>query len=718
VVFKRNNLITMPSHNIGGGRSDMDEHMNKGGEGGGDLKHSMSSSSGRPQAGSDNHHQHRNHHPPMGGGMYGHPPMHYNGSYHPGNYPHQQYGNNNSSNPHHPDEKSGDADNSSDSKPPQRMGGYNNGPPSHSHYPPSYGYNMPYGAPPYHHPQSYPHYGYGHPVPPGGPGAGHQGHGYHPPMMSGAGYSEPERNRSPGKSKSSSPRSAKGELNRADKSSSNKDDNGKNGSKTAGSPSKVKLLNSSQNSNIGRTAIKNETLSIKTDLDDNEQRTRAVDNASSANKVKMGKNEPDDESHQVEDSLTETPAPMKSDFHFFGSLNIDPMRDASSRIVQKHYNKSSLVKSEDMTEQQQNSGGFNESYLLHSHLNEQLMKKWERKIVVSYKLHDEYLVLEEGDRVRFMNDDFVLGRHCNTLTARSKSPRHANNIPSRSTTITTDIGSDGGSAGLSKDKRSRDEIIKTEDGSAATKEESPGRKRPKSEDPIYDANNSNAEDNDLSLKQENGMNNKWKSDAAMDNAGVDTQANGHYAPKIQPSHTADSGSEGKLDPKNGNYLSSDRRKLYKNVGQATISDLEHSERGTSHEKRTPPIKIKKQEQEPQDKLKNNYSNENNTLHTAPPSCEQDELHGVNDDRSSQDRKFRLDRDDMNGLRRNENLSNGYAVVSSQIHDLPPNFHQQESSLLNRCHDRNSLKAQDDINNFSDTTQEAEDIIPSRQYESE
>ena len=109
--------------------------------------------------------------------------------------------------------------------------------------------------------------------------------------------------------------------------------------------------------------------------------------------------------------------------------------------------------------------------------------------------------------------------------------------------------------------------------------------------------------------------------------------------------------------------------------------------------------------------------ENNTLHTAPLSCEQDKLHGVNDDRSSQDQKNRLDRDDMNGLRRNKNLTNGYAVVSSQIHDLSSNYHRQESSLLNCCYDRNSLKAQDDINNFSSTAQEAEEIIPSRQYES-
>ena len=79
------------------------------------------------------------------------------------------------------------------------------------------------------------------------------------------------------------------------------------------------------------------------------------------------------------------------------------------------------------------------------------------------------------------------------------------------------------------------------------KEESPGRKRPKSEDPIYDAKCSIAEDNYLHLKQENSMNNKWKSNAAKDNTGVDTQANGHYAPKIQPFCTADSWSESKLD---------------------------------------------------------------------------------------------------------------------------------------------------------------------------
>jgi hypothetical protein len=59
-------------------------------------------------------------------------------------------------------------------------------------------------------------------------------------------------------------------------------------------------------------------------------------------------------------------------------------------------------------------------FLVNSNLNTRMMKLWED---LKSEERGSYMVKEEDDRRRFMEEDEIASRHCATLTARGKSPR-------------------------------------------------------------------------------------------------------------------------------------------------------------------------------------------------------------------------------------------------------------------------------------------------------
>lgn len=62
--------------------------------------------------------------------------------------------------------------------------------------------------------------------------------------------------------------------------------------------------------------------------------------------------------------------------------------------------------------------------LVNSNLNTRLKTAWEH---LTNDERDAFMVKEEADRRRFMEEDEVASRHCATLTARGKSPRTPQN---------------------------------------------------------------------------------------------------------------------------------------------------------------------------------------------------------------------------------------------------------------------------------------------------
>lgn len=102
---------------------------------------------------------------------------------------------------------------------------------------------------------------------------------------------------------------------------------------------------------------------------------------------------------------TEEVKPIQTDFHFFVKEHIEAHRK--------------------LAEEQVRSGMEDESdeldpILVNTNLNTRLMKAWE---ALSKESRDAYMIQEEADRRRFMEDDEIASRHCATLTARGKSPR-------------------------------------------------------------------------------------------------------------------------------------------------------------------------------------------------------------------------------------------------------------------------------------------------------
>ena len=97
--------------------------------------------------------------------------------------------------------------------------------------------------------------------------------------------------------------------------------------------------------------------------------------------------------------------PIRTDFHFFVLDN----KEKYKRLAEDEVRKS--TKSDDL-----------DPFLVNSNLNTRLMKAWED---LRKEERDAYMVKEEEDRIRFMEEDEIASRHCATLTARGKSPKAA-----------------------------------------------------------------------------------------------------------------------------------------------------------------------------------------------------------------------------------------------------------------------------------------------------
>jgi len=97
--------------------------------------------------------------------------------------------------------------------------------------------------------------------------------------------------------------------------------------------------------------------------------------------------------------------PMRSDFHFFLDKVGSQIRSEAEFEVRKTYDKND----EKMRE-----------FLTNTNLNSRLMRAWED---TTQDQRDEYMVKEEDDRQRYIQDDEIASRHCATLTARAKSPK-------------------------------------------------------------------------------------------------------------------------------------------------------------------------------------------------------------------------------------------------------------------------------------------------------
>lgn len=98
--------------------------------------------------------------------------------------------------------------------------------------------------------------------------------------------------------------------------------------------------------------------------------------------------------------------PIRTDFHFF----VQTHKEKYLKEANKEVRKSSKTP----------EGEKLDVFLVNTNLNTRLMKAWED---LTKEERDEYMVMEEEDRRRFMEEDEIASRHCATLTARGKSPR-------------------------------------------------------------------------------------------------------------------------------------------------------------------------------------------------------------------------------------------------------------------------------------------------------
>ena len=98
--------------------------------------------------------------------------------------------------------------------------------------------------------------------------------------------------------------------------------------------------------------------------------------------------------------------PIRTDFHFFVLDN----KERLLKLAEEEVRKSTKVE----------EGEKLDPYLVNTNLNSRLMKAWEE---LPKDERDSYMVKEEDDRRRFMEEDEIASRHCATLTARGKSPR-------------------------------------------------------------------------------------------------------------------------------------------------------------------------------------------------------------------------------------------------------------------------------------------------------
>jgi hypothetical protein len=102
--------------------------------------------------------------------------------------------------------------------------------------------------------------------------------------------------------------------------------------------------------------------------------------------------------------------PIQTDFHFFVKEHMADYRKLAEEEVRKSQNPDDLDSNKKV-----------DPMMVNSNLNTRMAKAWED---LKKEQHDLYLVKEEKDRRRFMDEDEVASRHCATLTARGKSPKN------------------------------------------------------------------------------------------------------------------------------------------------------------------------------------------------------------------------------------------------------------------------------------------------------
>lgn len=98
--------------------------------------------------------------------------------------------------------------------------------------------------------------------------------------------------------------------------------------------------------------------------------------------------------------------PIQSDFHFFAKENAVKFRLLAEEEIRKSLNPDEQL----------------DPMLVNTNLNSRLKMAWEN---LTNDQRDTYMIKEEEDRRRFMEEDEIASRHCATLTARGKSPRAA-----------------------------------------------------------------------------------------------------------------------------------------------------------------------------------------------------------------------------------------------------------------------------------------------------
>jgi len=117
---------------------------------------------------------------------------------------------------------------------------------------------------------------------------------------------------------------------------------------------------------------------------------------------------------------TEEVKPIQTDFHFFVREHIDKHRKLAEEEVRNGAAGTEAGAGAGAEAENDNPSRALDPVLVNSNLNTRLMKAWEN---LSKEKRDAYMIHEETDRRRFMEDDEIASRHCATLTARGKSPR-------------------------------------------------------------------------------------------------------------------------------------------------------------------------------------------------------------------------------------------------------------------------------------------------------
>ena len=120
--------------------------------------------------------------------------------------------------------------------------------------------------------------------------------------------------------------------------------------------------------------------------------------------------------------------PMKQDFHFYAQDNYEEAKRACQAQIKRSRNSGKIS--------QKNKE--NELFLLSTLINARLIQNWER---APSSVRASYLKKEEEDRKRFMGEEEIASRHCETLTARRRSPKtaHANSVRASSHGLTGEL---------------------------------------------------------------------------------------------------------------------------------------------------------------------------------------------------------------------------------------------------------------------------------------